>query len=273
MRRALAKLKWLVVRDLADIETARFWKDSPEVRSGELRSEDIGTEVFLMPCAGHVEKEGSFTNTQRLVQWRDKALDPPGDARSELHFFYHLIRRIKAHYARLERPAGTGRSATSPGTTRCTAAHAGAERRGGAEGDQRLRGRHRAAGELVLGAARRRLDGLRLLDLRRRLRRRRQPGPPARSGRRRRPRRRRRLARVGLGVAGEPPHPLQPRVRRSAGPAVVGAQEVRLVGRGAGQSGRATTCPTSRATSGRTTSRPHDAAGDGRDLRRATRSS
>src|SRR3954463_1249248 len=99
MRRALAKLKWLVVRDLADIETSRFWKDSPEVQSGELRPEDIATEVFLMPCAGHVEKEGSFTNTQRLVQWRDKALEPPGDARSELHFVFHLIKRIKAHYA------------------------------------------------------------------------------------------------------------------------------------------------------------------------------
>ena len=36
-RRALAKLKWLVVRDLAEIETATFWRDSPEVQSGELR--------------------------------------------------------------------------------------------------------------------------------------------------------------------------------------------------------------------------------------------
>ncbi|HEX6025811.1 MAG TPA: molybdopterin-dependent oxidoreductase [Solirubrobacter sp.] len=98
MRRALARLKWLVVRDLAEIETARFWLDSPEVRSGELRAEDIGTEVFLMPAAGHVEKEGSFTNTQRLVQWRDQALDPPGDARSDLHFLFHLIRRVRAHY-------------------------------------------------------------------------------------------------------------------------------------------------------------------------------
>jgi formate dehydrogenase major subunit len=69
------------------------------VRSGELRPSDIGTEVFLMPAAGHVEKEGSFTNTQRLVQWRDQALEPPGDARSELHFLYHLTRRVKAHYA------------------------------------------------------------------------------------------------------------------------------------------------------------------------------
>ncbi len=99
MRRALANVKWLVVRDLGEIETASFWKDSPEVRSGELRTEDIQTEVFLMPAAAHVEKEGSYTNTQRLVQWRDKAIDPPGDARSELWFMYHLIRRVKEHYA------------------------------------------------------------------------------------------------------------------------------------------------------------------------------
>ncbi len=98
-RRALGHLKWLVVRDLADVETARFWKDSPEVVSGELRTEDIETEVFLMPAASHVEKEGHFTNTQRLLQWRDKALDPPGDARSELHFTHHLAKRIMARYA------------------------------------------------------------------------------------------------------------------------------------------------------------------------------
>ena len=103
-RRALAKMKWLVVRDLAELETANFWRDCPEIRSGEMRTEDIGTEVFLMPAAGHVEKEGHFTNTQRLLQWRDKALDPPGDARSELHFVYHLGKRLKAHYASSERP-------------------------------------------------------------------------------------------------------------------------------------------------------------------------
>ncbi len=99
MRRAMAQLKWLVVRDLSEIETASFWYDSPEVKSGELRTEDIQTEVFLMPAASHVEKAGSFTNTQRLVQWRDKALDPPDEARSELWFMHHLIKRIKAHYA------------------------------------------------------------------------------------------------------------------------------------------------------------------------------
>jgi formate dehydrogenase major subunit len=107
-RRALAKLKWLVVRDLAEIESATFWRDSPEVQSGELRPEDIRTEVFLMPAASHVEKEGTFTNTQRLVQFRDKALDPPDAARSELWFMHHLARRVKAHYA------GSGREQDWP---------------------------------------------------------------------------------------------------------------------------------------------------------------
>src|SRR5262249_48124136 len=99
MRRALANMKWVVVRDLAEIESATFWRDSPEIRSGELKTEDIQTEVFLMPAASHVEKEGSVTQRQRLVQWRDKALDPPGDARSELWFIHHLFKRVRAHYA------------------------------------------------------------------------------------------------------------------------------------------------------------------------------
>src|SRR6185295_18032606 len=44
-RKALAKLKWLVVRDLYETETATFWKDSPEVKSGALKPEEIDTEV------------------------------------------------------------------------------------------------------------------------------------------------------------------------------------------------------------------------------------
>jgi formate dehydrogenase major subunit len=98
MRRALASLKWLVVRDLSELETANFWRDAPEVRSGELRTEDIATEVFLMPAASHIEKDGHFTNTQRLLQWHDKAMEPPGDARSELWFMHHLFKRVHRHY-------------------------------------------------------------------------------------------------------------------------------------------------------------------------------
>ncbi len=94
-RKALSKLKWLVVRDMVETETATFWLDSPEVQRGELTPETIDTEVFLFPAAGHAEKDGCFTNTQRLNQFHEKAVDPPGDARSETWFLYHLGRRLK----------------------------------------------------------------------------------------------------------------------------------------------------------------------------------
>ncbi len=106
-RRALAKLDWLVVRDLVEIESATFWKDGPGVETGELRPEEIGTEVFLFPAAAHTEKDGSFTNTQRLLQWHRKALEAPGDARSDLWFFYHLGRLLR------DRLAGSGASSDS----------------------------------------------------------------------------------------------------------------------------------------------------------------
>lgn len=94
-RKALANLRWLVVRDMVETETASFWRNSPEVVRGELDPEKVATEVFLFPAAGAVEKDGTFTNTQRLLQFREKAVDPPGDSRSELWFMYHLGRRLK----------------------------------------------------------------------------------------------------------------------------------------------------------------------------------
>jgi formate dehydrogenase major subunit len=89
-RAGLAKLDWMVVRDFAPTETAEFWRDDPT----------CATEVFFFPAATHTEKDGSFTNTQRLLQWHHQAIEPPGDARSELWFAYHLGRRLKARYAR-----------------------------------------------------------------------------------------------------------------------------------------------------------------------------
>jgi formate dehydrogenase major subunit len=94
-RSALSKLKWLVVRDMVEVETASFWYDSPEVQRGEMNAKDISTEVFLFPAAGTAEKAGTFTNTQRMLQYRDQAIEPPGDARSEAWFLYHLGRRLK----------------------------------------------------------------------------------------------------------------------------------------------------------------------------------
>jgi formate dehydrogenase major subunit len=98
-RLALASLDWLVVKDLTLVESATFWKNGPEIATGELVTRQIPTEVFFLPAAAHVEKAGSFTNTQRLLQWHAQALEPPGDARSDLSFIYHLGKMIRARLA------------------------------------------------------------------------------------------------------------------------------------------------------------------------------
>jgi formate dehydrogenase major subunit len=98
-RMGMANLDWLVVRDLVMIESATFWKDGPEIETGELRTEAIGTEVFFLPAAAHTEKSGSFTNTQRMLQWHHQAVEPQGDARSDLWFYFHLGRIIREKLA------------------------------------------------------------------------------------------------------------------------------------------------------------------------------
>lgn len=103
-RKALANLKWLVVRDMVEIEPASFWYNSPEVERGELDPDTIATEVFLMPAAGVPEKNGTFVNTQRLLQFHNKGPEPPGDSRSETWFMYHLGRRLKAKAAKDSSP-------------------------------------------------------------------------------------------------------------------------------------------------------------------------
>ncbi len=98
-RLGMARLDWLVVRDFSLIESATWWKDGPETDTGELSCDEIATEVFFFPAAAHTEKSGSFTNTNRWVQWHDTAVEPQGDARSDLWFTYHLGRRIKERLA------------------------------------------------------------------------------------------------------------------------------------------------------------------------------
>jgi formate dehydrogenase major subunit len=103
-RRGMANLDWLVVRDFSLTESATWWQDGPEIESGEMRTEDIGTEVFFFPAASHTEKNGSFTNTNRMLQWHTAAVDPRGDARSDLWFMYHLGRKIREKLAGSDDP-------------------------------------------------------------------------------------------------------------------------------------------------------------------------
>ncbi len=97
-RGALERLKWLVVRDFFETESAAYWK-----REG-VDPTTIGTEVFFIPAAGVAEKGGTFTNTMRLVQFHEKAVDPPNDARSDLQFAYEIGKRLKSLYAGSQRP-------------------------------------------------------------------------------------------------------------------------------------------------------------------------
>ena len=90
---AMERLDWLVNIDFFDNETASFWK-----REGADPAK-IGTEVFFLPGATVLEKEGTMTQTSRVLQWHDRAIEPLGDAKSDLWYFYDLGKRLKALYA------------------------------------------------------------------------------------------------------------------------------------------------------------------------------
>jgi formate dehydrogenase-N, alpha subunit len=93
-RAGLAKLKWLVAVDLWETETSIFWK-----RPG-VNPKDIQTEVFLLPAASSVEKEGSISNSGRWAQWRYKAVEPVGEAKSDLWIINQFAQRMKKLYAK-----------------------------------------------------------------------------------------------------------------------------------------------------------------------------
>ena len=178
---AHSKLKWLVVLENYEIETATFWK-APKEYGGPPPSQ-IQTEVFQLPTSGFAEKDGSFTNSARWVQWKWKAArstrageDRPGGHRADLP---------RATGALPEGGRGAARSHPQHVLELHSSDGAGPGR--GAEGDQRLGGggrlravhrseaaeeaprRGRQAARKLRSASRRRVDGVRTLALHRRL--------------------------------------------------------------------------------------------------------
>lgn len=91
-RKALANLDWMVNVNLFENETGSFWK-GPGVDPSKVK-----TEVFYLPCACSVEKEGSITNSGRWMQWRYKAADPPGDAKPDGDIMVELFEKIRELY-------------------------------------------------------------------------------------------------------------------------------------------------------------------------------
>ncbi|MCU0571943.1 MAG: formate dehydrogenase-N subunit alpha [Syntrophobacteraceae bacterium] len=91
-RAALANLDWMVVVNLFDNETASFWKGPG------MDPKKVKTEVFFLPCAAFMEKEGSVSNSGRWVQWRYKAQEPPGDALPDGDIIAELFLEIRKLY-------------------------------------------------------------------------------------------------------------------------------------------------------------------------------
>ncbi len=89
---AMAKLDWMVVANIFDNESASFW------HGPGMEPKKIKTEVFLLPAACSVEKEGSLTNSGRWVQWRYKAAEPPGDAISDGDIVVRILSKVKELY-------------------------------------------------------------------------------------------------------------------------------------------------------------------------------
>lgn len=102
MLRALGQLDWLIVVENFDTETASFWRArelAPDAYPDAPVPADIGTEVFLLPAGCFAEKDGTFVNSSRWLQWKEAALPPPGEARNDQEIIARLLLAVRDLYA------------------------------------------------------------------------------------------------------------------------------------------------------------------------------
>ena len=92
VRQAMGKLDWMVNVNLFDNETGSFW------RGPGMDPTKIKTEVFMLPCASSIEKEGSIANSSRLQQWRYKAVSPVGDSLPDGDIMSEIFFKVKELY-------------------------------------------------------------------------------------------------------------------------------------------------------------------------------
>jgi formate dehydrogenase major subunit len=92
VQQALAKLKWLVVMDAFPTTSSEFW------RAPGADTSDIDTEVFVLPTTHWIEKEGSFVNSGRWMQWKDQVLPPEGQSRHDHWILADLFLRVRDLY-------------------------------------------------------------------------------------------------------------------------------------------------------------------------------
>ncbi len=89
---ALGHLDWLAVCEIFPDETSEFWC-APGIRAHEIQ-----TTVYRLPGVGFAEKSGTTVNSARMLQWKDAAAPPPGDARIDQEILAQLFLRVRDLY-------------------------------------------------------------------------------------------------------------------------------------------------------------------------------
>lgn len=95
---ALAKLKYLVIVDPLETETSEFWKNFGPLNDAD--PSKIATEVIRLPATCFAEETGTFTNSSRVIAWKEKAVDPPGEAKPDSEIMARLFMKLRAMYAK-----------------------------------------------------------------------------------------------------------------------------------------------------------------------------
>ena len=92
---ALKKADFLVVCDLYPEETAEFWA-SPGITKDDMKQ--INTTVYRLPGAGFAEKDGTFVNSARWLQWKYVAVPPPGEAKVDQEILARIFLKLRELY-------------------------------------------------------------------------------------------------------------------------------------------------------------------------------
>jgi formate dehydrogenase major subunit len=92
---ALKRADWLAVCEIYPDETSEFWK-SPGVTAEEMKK--IPTTVYRLPGAGFAEKDGTFVNSARWLQWKNIALPPPGEAKLDQEILARIFLGVRELY-------------------------------------------------------------------------------------------------------------------------------------------------------------------------------
>jgi len=92
---ALKKADWLVVGEIYPDETSEFWR-SPGISTDEMKQ--IKTTVYRLACAGFAEKDGTFTNSSRWLQWKNVAVPMPGECRLDQDIVAQIFLKVRELY-------------------------------------------------------------------------------------------------------------------------------------------------------------------------------